>query len=149
MGAGAAQPYGGAVLLADTSAWMRAHHPRVRKQWSQALARGQIATCPVVELELLFTARDADGFDRWAADLAQLRNVPVTRSVTNAARQAFRELAHMGAGHHRQIKLADLLIAACAQDATLPVLHYDRDFDTLATALSFESRWVAPRGSLD
>jgi hypothetical protein len=28
------------------------------------------------------------------------------------------------------------------------VLHYDEDFDTLATVLEFESRWIAPRGSL-
>ena len=29
------------------------------------------------------------------------------------------------------------------------VLHYDADFDTLAGVLPFESRWLAPRGSLD
>jgi hypothetical protein len=29
------------------------------------------------------------------------------------------------------------------------VLHYDADFDVLAEVLGFESRWVAPRASLD
>jgi predicted nucleic acid-binding protein len=147
--ASAREPFGGASLLADTSAWMRAHHPSVREQWSRALAAGQIATCPIVELELLFTARDGESFDLWAADLAQLRNVPITRSITNAARQAFRSLAHHGPGHHRQVRLPDLLIAACAHDAALPVLHYDHHFDTLAGVLSFGSRWIAPPGSLD
>ena len=28
------------------------------------------------------------------------------------------------------------------------VPHYDQDFDVLAGVLSFESRWIAPRGSL-
>jgi predicted nucleic acid-binding protein len=140
-------PYDGAVLLADTSAWTRAHHPSVRAEWIAALSGGQIATSPMVELELLYTARTAADFDRWAQRLAQLRNVPITRSVTNAARQALRALAHKG--HHRAVTIADLLIAACAQDAALPVLHYDHDFDTLTTALSFDSRWIAPRGSLD
>jgi hypothetical protein len=29
------------------------------------------------------------------------------------------------------------------------VLHYDRHFDTLASVLTFTSRWVAPAGSID
>lgn len=143
------KPYGGVVLIADTSAWARAHHPSVQREWSDAHAAEQIATCPLVELELLYSARDGDEFDQRATDLAQLRNVPVTRSVTNAARQALRALAHQGAGRHRGVTIADLLIGACAQDAAIGVLHYDQDFDTLATALSFDSRWIAPRGSLD
>jgi hypothetical protein len=32
--------------------------------------------------------------------------------------------------------------------ATAGVLHYDARFDVLAEALEFESRWIAPRGSL-
>jgi hypothetical protein len=50
--------------------------------------------------------------------------------------------------HHRSIKLADLLIAACAHDAAIGVLHYDEDFDRFALALDFESRWIVDRGSL-
>lgn len=141
-------PYGGAVLLADTSAWARSGARKVREQWRAALTANQLVSCPIVELEVLFSARDGVEFDQLASNLAQLRNVPVTRSVTNAARQAFRELAHRGAGRHRASTLPDLLIAACAQDAAIGVLHYDRHFDTLASVLDFESRWIAPPGSL-
>jgi predicted nucleic acid-binding protein len=141
--------YDGTVLIADTSAWARSDRPTVREEWSAALASGQIVTCPIVELELLFSSRNGAEFDQRAARLAQLRNVPVTRSVTNAARHALRQLAHRSPGRHRAVTIADLLIAACAQDATIGVLHYDQDFDTLAAALSFDSRWIAPRGSLD
>jgi hypothetical protein len=28
------------------------------------------------------------------------------------------------------------------------VLHYDRDFDTLAEIIGFESIWLAPAGSI-
>ncbi len=33
----------------------------------------------------------------------------------------------------------------------LGVLHYDRDYDTIAehTSLRFKSIWVAPKGSID
>lgn len=134
------------MLLADTSAWTHAHDAAVREEWAHALENDQIATCPIVELELLFSARDGAGFDAVADDLAQLRNAPVTRSVTTAARQAMRHLAHVG--HHRAVKIPDLLIAACAQDAAIGVLHYDEHFDRLASVLEFESRWIARRGSL-
>jgi len=61
---------------------------------------------------------------------------------------AQRALAHVRPLHHRSVNIADLLIAACAADAAIGVLHYDEDFDRLADVLAFESRWIAPRGSL-
>jgi predicted nucleic acid-binding protein len=141
-------PFGGGTFIADKSAWARASHRRVRDPWSRALLDGQIATCPIVDLELLYSARSGDAFDDLASDLAQLRSVPVTRSVTNAAQQALRTLAHEAPLHHRSVKLPDLLIAACAADADVGVLHYDEDFDRLADVLDFESTWIAPRGSI-
>ena len=49
------------------------------------------------------------------------------------------------------MKLPDLLVAALADQHGLGVLHYDTDFDTLAghTTLTFRSRWIAERGSVD
>jgi predicted nucleic acid-binding protein len=78
-------PYGGNVFIADTSAWAHADHPRVRADWAAALPNGQLATTPVVAIEILRSARDGDDFDLRAADLARLRDIPITRSVTNAA----------------------------------------------------------------
>ncbi len=142
-------PYGGRTFIADKSAWSRAGHARAREAWSRALLGRQIVTCPIVDLELLYSTRSGDDFNRLASDLAQLRTVPVTRSVTNAAQQALSTLAHEAPLHHRSVKLPDLLIAACAADASVGVLHYDEDFDRLANVLEFESRWIAARGSID
>jgi predicted nucleic acid-binding protein len=141
-------PYGGGVFIADTSAWARASHGQVRGEWATALRNGQVATCPIVNLELLYSAQNAAAFDELAADLAQLRDIPITRSVTNAALRAFRRLADVQPLFQRSVKLPDLLIGAAAQDAAVGVLHYDEDFDTLADVLEFETRWIAPRGSL-
>jgi predicted nucleic acid-binding protein len=138
------EAFRGGVFIADTSAWRHAGREHVVEKWSAALQAGQIATTPIVKLELLQSTRDAPEFDAWAARLAELRDIPITRSVTNAAERAYRELAHVHPLFHRSVKLPDLLIAAAAQDAAVGVLHYDRDFDTLATVLSFESRWIAP-----
>lgn len=41
-----------------------------------------------------------------------------------------------------------LLIAAAAQSGAVGVLHYDHHFDRFAEVLAFESRWIAPAGSL-
>jgi predicted nucleic acid-binding protein len=140
--------YGGGVFIADTSAWTRAHEQRVRRSWVTALRNRQIATCPIVNLELLYSTRTDSEFDQLAEDLAHLRDIPITRSVTNAALAAFRELAAVRPLFHRSVKLPDLLIAAAAADAVIGVLHYDAHFDRLAEVLRFESRWIAPRGSL-
>jgi predicted nucleic acid-binding protein len=142
------EPYGGSTFVADTSAWARAHHAEVRDEWAEALRRRQLATCPVVRLELLYSTQSGDDFDRWTASLVSLRDLPVTRVVTDLAEGALRTLAHRHPLYHRSVRLPDLLIAACAADAGTGVLHYDEDFDRLAEVLSFESRWLAPRGSL-
>jgi predicted nucleic acid-binding protein len=114
------------VYIADTSAWMKSRHSAVAGEWSTAILNEQIATCPIVRLELLYSARSGDAFDEIDSDLSVLRDVPITPSMTNASLAAFRRLAHAAVG----------------------VLHYDIHFDRLAEVLDFESRWVAPARSL-
>ena len=57
-------------------------------------------------------------------------------------------LTARGPLHHRQVKLPDLLIAAAAELAALPVLHYDRDFEAIADVTGQPVRAIAPLGSL-
>lgn len=140
--------YDGRIYIADTSAWANAAHPAVKDEWTAALRNRQIATCPIVKLELLYSARDGDDYDRLDSMLAALRDIPVSRAVTHTALAAFRDLAHVQPLHHRSIKFPDLLIAAAAQDAAIGVLHYDHHYDRLADVLDLESRWIAPAGSL-
>jgi predicted nucleic acid-binding protein len=144
----AAPPWGGAVLIADPSAWARAGHRDVRESWRAALRAGRIATCSIATLELLRVPRDLDELLATEAGLAQLRDIPVSASVQRAAIGALRDLAELGPLHHR-VPIPDLLIAAAAQDAGLGVLHYDHHYDRLAEVLSFDSRWLAPPGTLD
>jgi PIN domain len=42
------------------------------------------------------------------------------------------QLALSGGLHHRSVSIADLLIAAAAEEAGDTVLHYDEDFDRIA-----------------
>lgn len=136
------------MLVADTSAWARASHGLVREPWAAALRNRQIATCSIVTLELMYSARDAGELATMQAEQALLREIPVSASAQRGAIGALRDLAAGGgAGRHR-VPIADALIAAAAQDAAVDVLHYDHHYDRLAEALNFRSVWLAPPGSL-
>lgn len=141
------RPFEGKVLIADTSAWARASHPLVRDLWAAALRARQIATCSIVTLELLYSARDMRELTIVETEQALLRDVPVATSAQRAASGALRDLASDGPGQHR-VPLADALIAAAAQGAGVDVLHYDHHYDRLAQTLSFASVWIAPPGTL-
>ena len=141
-------PYGGGVFIADTSAWNVADRAGVRDEWFNALQNRQIATSPIVALELLRSTRDGQEFDELQEELEALRIVDLSRPVTAAALRALRELAHQGSNRHR-LPFQDALIAAAAEHRQLGVLHYDHHFDRLAEVMSFESRWIAPAGSLE
>ncbi|HEY7830225.1 MAG TPA: PIN domain-containing protein [Solirubrobacteraceae bacterium] len=141
-------PFGGKILIADTSAWARAPHPLVRDLWAAALRGRQIASCSIVTLELLYSACDAQDLAIVEAEQALLREVPITTSAQRAAIGALRDLASEGSGQHR-VPIADALIAAAAQDAGVDVLHYDHHYDRLAHALHFTSVWIAPPGTLE
>lgn len=132
-------PFGGGLFIADTSAHHRAGDRRIREEWIAAYEQGTLLSCLVVRFELLYSARNVTEFDELDSNLGDLRSVPITASVQRAAVAAMRRLAERG--QHR-VKLSDLLIAAAAQEAAVGVLHCDADFDLLATALSFESRWL-------
>ncbi len=60
----------------------------------------------------------------------------------------FEALAEHGPLHHRQVPFLDLLVAAAAERAQLPVLHYDRHFELIAEVTGQPVRAIAPLGSL-
>jgi predicted nucleic acid-binding protein len=134
-------------LVVDTSAWARAHHPRVRQPWKEALLARRLRISPLVRSEILLSARDGESFDSLAESLSALHAAPLNASVILAAEQAMRTLAHRSAGAHR-LPIVDYLVAASAQELGAAVIHYDRDYDTLAELMGFESIWLAPAGSL-
>lgn len=131
----------------DTSAFSRAHHPAVRERWIEALSADRLRLSPVARLEILLSARSGEDFDTLAETLAAVRSVPLTAAVARAAEDAMRTLAHRSAGAQR-IPVVDYLLAAAAQETGAAVIHYDRDYDTLAEVMGFESIWLAPAGSL-
>lgn len=140
--------WGDGPWLADTSAWARAAHPAVAENWKAAATTGDLISCPIVTLELLYDAPDRESVELVASALAGLRQAPITRTVTDAAISALRELAAGGAAGAHRVRVPDALIAAAATERGFSVLHYDHHFDRLATVLRFRSQWIAAPGSI-
>lgn len=140
--------WGAGPWVADTSAWARAAHPAVSENWKAAAGAGELIGCPIVTLELLYDAPDHKRVELVASALAGLRQAPITRTVTDAAISAVRELAARSAAGGHRVRVPDALIAAAAAERGFSVLHYDHHFDRLATVLGFRSQWIAASGSI-
>ena len=52
-------------------------------------------------------------------------------------------------GQHRSLSLVDGLVAAVAETRQLTVLHYDADFELVATLTGQAHQWVVPPGTAD
>jgi predicted nucleic acid-binding protein len=134
--------------LIDTSAFARATRPGVGDALAPIIDAGMGATCPVVELEALYTARSPDDYEAIRADRAAAYSMlPMDGEDFARALDVQRSLASRS--QHRGASLPDLLIAACAERHRATVLHYDADYDLIAAVTGQPVRWVVPRGSAD
>lgn len=134
-----------ARYLADKSALARFPIPAVAQRLRPLLEQGFIATCAIVDLELLYSARNLVDYEEVLDERRSLDAAPITPEVMARAIEVQHELARHG--HHR-VPIPDLVISAAAQAAGLTVLHYDADFERIAEAGGAAQEWVVPRGSL-
>jgi predicted nucleic acid-binding protein len=139
------------VELADTSAWTwsrRRDQPFLRRLFDRQLVGGRIATCDMVRLELLESARNGQEFVKLGHRLSALPDPRITVREWKRALFVYGRLAAQGGAHQRAVAHPDLLIAAAAEAAGIPVLHYDEDFERIAEITGQPHRWLAPPGSL-
>jgi predicted nucleic acid-binding protein len=136
-----------AQYLVDTSVWARMGKPPVRAAIEPLAERGFLATCAPVEMEMLYTARNASDRDRVRDWLRAFEWLPTNDETWQRAIEMQRELIEKGS--HRAASLPDLLIAATAERHNVTVLHYDGDYDLIAEMTSQACTWVVPRGTAD
>jgi predicted nucleic acid-binding protein len=133
--------------IADKSALARLRHPSVSAVLSPLILAGQVATCSVIELEILYSARNhADFLRTRATRLRAFPLIPLVQADFDRAVDVMEELARRGL--HRAAGLPDLLIAAVAEREQLTVLHYDADYDVVAAVTRQTMQWVMPRGTV-
>lgn len=136
------------AYLVDKSALARLETSEdVRGALSSPLVAGEVATCGIVDLEVLYSARSPEHHGRLASALRALPRVRITEAIVARALDVQTRLAKRS--QHRGIAPPDLLIAACAESAGLTVMHYDADYERIAEVTGQPVRWVVPRGSVD
>ncbi len=133
------------TFLADTSAINRLAEPLVAARLVPLMEHGFLATCAVVDLEVLYSVRNAEEYDRVLAERRALIQVPITPDVTDRAIGVQRSLARTA--QHR-IPISDLVVAAAAEIAGHTVLHYDADYARIADVTGQPHEWVCPQGSI-
>ena len=137
--------------LADTSAWSwsrRRGYPELRRGFDEALVEGEIATCDMVRLELLHSARSAGEFAEIREELEALLDCPIDKPQWQRALWVYEQLSAQSGTAQRSVKHPDLVIAAAAEAAGIAVLHYDEDYERIAAITGQPTRWLAPPGSL-
>ncbi|TMR98091.1 PIN domain nuclease [Nonomuraea basaltis] len=137
----------GLMYLLDKSALARIRTSDViAKALHPLYAARVVATCSVIDLEVLYSARDFGHYQRILHAQRQCITLPVDEEVQRRALEVQRQLVVVS--HHRGIGPNDLLIAACAEVHGATVLHYDRDFDVISEVTGQPTLWVVPPGSI-
>jgi predicted nucleic acid-binding protein len=136
------------VELADTSVWARRRQPAIRVWFETGILEGEIWLCDMVAMELLHSASTPEIYVALQTDLRAMPWLHMDMKDWDRALQVQALLAVQGKQLHR-LKPADLLIAACAERYDMQLVHYDRDYDTIASVTGQSVRWVATRGNLD
>ena len=136
-----------AKYLADTSVWERVRQPHIRSAMNGYVERGVIGTCPIIDLEILFSARSGAEHEHFRIQREAFEYFPLTDEIARRAVEVQGKLALRG--QHRSVSIPDLLVAATAERFSLTVLHYDRDYERIAEITGQPTEWIVPAGRAD
>jgi predicted nucleic acid-binding protein len=132
--------------IADKSALARLKHPPVAARLGPLIVGGDVGTCSIIELEILFSARSHADLVSTRATRRALPQVEIVQADFDRSLDVLEGLAR--SGHHRGASIPDLLIAAVAEHHGLAVIHYDKDFDLIAKVTRQRTEWVVPAGTV-
>lgn len=130
-----------ATHLADTSAWAQLHRSDVAARLVSLLMGGGVATCGMVDLEVLSTLRDTAEHADAVAERRMFPRVVVDDGVLDRA------LEVQGLLGDEEVQPSALVVAAAAERASLVLLHHDAAFDRIAAITGQPAEWVIPRGA--
>lgn len=130
------------LYLLDKSAHEIARRePAAQQAFETFGVTGLLATCAMVELEILYSARDRNDHARLKSYLREHCVWLETTDEIMLAALGLQE-AMLVAGKHRK-PLPDLIIAALARHHNAVVVHHDRDFDDIVPHLDgLRARWI-------
>lgn len=127
--------------------WVRDRRfPRLAGWFNETVSAGLVLVCDLVVLELVrLTPNDrraSELFER----LSAFEGLSMAGDLWSDACEI--QLALAKNGDHRRVPPADLLLAAAAIRAGVPLVHYDRDYERIAAVSDLKHVWFVPDGSL-
>jgi predicted nucleic acid-binding protein len=119
----------------------------VAERLGPLISGGHVATCSVLDAEALYSTRthaeyQLERFERRTG----YEFLIMDQRVWDRALDVHGQLS--ARGMTRAVGIADLLVAATAELHRVTVLHYDADFDHIASITGQPMEWVVPRGSV-
>lgn len=135
-----------AHYVADTSAIARLKLPTVNQRLGKLIERGLVASCTLVDLEVLFSTRTHREYVDVRRRRAGFEQLDIEQVDWDRARDVQAELARTS--RTRAVGIPDLLLAATAERHRVHLLHYDRDFDVIAGITGQPADWIVPPGSV-
>ena len=133
--------------LVDKSALARWDRPQVRSALAPLVEHGLVATCGIIELEVLYSARDKPDYKTIKKDRRlAYKWLPTADADLERAIEVQGALAERG--RLRAVSLPDLVVAAVAERHRVCVLHYDADYEHITDVTGQRTLWVVPRGDV-
>lgn len=134
------------TFLLDTSVVKRLGRLQVRQVVEPLAANGNLARPGICDVEVGYSARNTEEWDQLVGALDAFAPVDTTAAHIRRALQVQRLLAQRS---QRGRKIPDLLVAAAAEELDVAVLHYDADFDLIASVTGQRCQWVVPAGTVE
>jgi hypothetical protein len=128
--------------LIDKSALVRLAGSPDAADWASRIGRGLVRISTVTRLEVGYSARSGQDL-RTGLRQPPVSAMPVeylTPAIEDRAVEVLAQLADRG--QHRAPSVPDLIIAATAELAGLTVLHFDKDFDLIASITGQPAQWL-------
>ncbi|HWS39539.1 MAG TPA: PIN domain nuclease [Actinoplanes sp.] len=111
------------------------------------MTEGVMYVCQMTELEIYFSSRSLEHLKETQAKIHDHYNwALMPDSLWSRASEVQNLLAQHG--KHQSAGVVDLLLAATAEFNGMTILHYDRDFETVARVAGQPVRWVAELGTV-
>jgi predicted nucleic acid-binding protein len=133
------------VYLVDTSVFTRILRPTVADVVQRLVPLG-FRYSHLTALEVRFSASTTAEWDLFESALGEYTRVPVAQEDLDRADVVQRALVSEGLKGRKPV---DLIIAAQAERLRLTILHYDKDFEFIASVTGQPHEWVIDRGSID
>ena len=134
------------AFLVDTSVIKRLDVAEVRRVVEPMAVAGELGRPAICDLEIGYSARTVREWDKLIGALGIFVRVETAATHVRRALQVQRLLS---ARSQRGRKIPDLLVAAAAEELDVGVLHYDSDFDLIASVTGQSCKWVVSAGSVD